>query len=190
MVETVQNASPTAFNLRISRRVGSSKFTNRKPYKINFSEWNRSLRQHPMRIVYRSSRVRSTKNFPPTFPRKSWMFRIFLQNKLKNSEPQHCLSCCWRHNLNIDRKSIAVEREIPLEIDTCFLTVTDLNPIDSESYKYVPPSFYLKPWLMITGILKRGPRSLPPIQRPGWSTSSSQRPIRPPFDTISRWPRR
>lgn len=32
------------------------------------------------------------------------------------------------------QKSIAVEREIPLETDTGLLTVTDLNPIDTESY--------------------------------------------------------
>lgn len=41
------------------------------------------------------------------------------------------------HSDNPNRKSIAVEREIPLETDTGFLTVTDLNPIDSESYKQV-----------------------------------------------------
>ena len=34
---------------------------------------------------------------------------------------------------------MAVEREIPLEIDTGFLTVTDLNPIDQEGYKQVSP---------------------------------------------------
>ncbi|KAI0060850.1 RRS1-domain-containing protein [Artomyces pyxidatus] len=32
-------------------------------------------------------------------------------------------------------KSVLVEKDIPLEIDTGFLTVTDLNPIDNESYE-------------------------------------------------------
>ena len=35
------------------------------------------------------------------------------------------------------RKAIVVEKDIPLEVDAGFLTVTDLNPIDAESYKYV-----------------------------------------------------
>lgn len=32
---------------------------------------------------------------------------------------------------------MTVEKDIPLEVDAGFLTVTDLNPIDVESYKYV-----------------------------------------------------
>ncbi|TFY72325.1 hypothetical protein EVG20_g663 [Dentipellis fragilis] len=32
-------------------------------------------------------------------------------------------------------KSVTVEKDIPLEVDTGFLTVTDLNPIDKESYE-------------------------------------------------------
>lgn len=32
------------------------------------------------------------------------------------------------------QKSIVVEKDVPLEIDTGYLTVTDLNPIDEESY--------------------------------------------------------
>ena len=35
------------------------------------------------------------------------------------------------------RKAITVEKEIPLEVDVGYLTVTDLNPIDEESYTYV-----------------------------------------------------
>ena len=33
------------------------------------------------------------------------------------------------------RRSTVVEREIPLEIDAGFLTVTDPNPVDEESYQ-------------------------------------------------------
>ena len=33
------------------------------------------------------------------------------------------------------RKSINVEKDVPLETDTGYLTVTDLNPVDEESYK-------------------------------------------------------
>ncbi|KAH9833669.1 ribosome biogenesis regulatory protein-domain-containing protein [Rhodofomes roseus] len=32
------------------------------------------------------------------------------------------------------QKAVTVEKEIPLEVDAGFLTVTDLNPIDAESY--------------------------------------------------------
>lgn len=34
-------------------------------------------------------------------------------------------------------QSIKVEKEIPLEVDAGFLSVTDLNPVDEESYKLV-----------------------------------------------------
>ena len=33
------------------------------------------------------------------------------------------------------RQAIVVEKEIPLEVDAGFLTVTDPNPIDEDSYK-------------------------------------------------------
>ncbi|KAI9000766.1 ribosome biogenesis regulatory protein-domain-containing protein [Trametes punicea] len=33
------------------------------------------------------------------------------------------------------QKAVTVEKDIPLEVDTGFLTVTDLNPIDAESYE-------------------------------------------------------
>lgn len=33
------------------------------------------------------------------------------------------------------RKSVTVEKDIPLEVDAGFLTVTDLNPVDAETYK-------------------------------------------------------
>ncbi|GBE79867.1 ribosome biogenesis regulatory protein-domain-containing protein [Sparassis latifolia] len=33
------------------------------------------------------------------------------------------------------QKAVTVEKDIPLEIDTGFLTVTDLNPVDAESYE-------------------------------------------------------
>ena len=35
------------------------------------------------------------------------------------------------------RKAVTVEKDIPLEVDAGFLTVTDLNPVDKESYEYV-----------------------------------------------------
>jgi len=34
-------------------------------------------------------------------------------------------------------QSVSVDKENPLEIDAGLLTVTDLNPIDEEAYKYV-----------------------------------------------------
>lgn len=37
------------------------------------------------------------------------------------------------------RKAVLVEKDIPLEVDAGFLTATDLNPIDAESYEYVHP---------------------------------------------------
>jgi hypothetical protein len=33
------------------------------------------------------------------------------------------------------RKSILVEKDIPPEVDAGFLTVTDINPLDKESYE-------------------------------------------------------
>jgi regulator of ribosome biosynthesis len=33
-------------------------------------------------------------------------------------------------------QSVTVEKETPLDVDTGFLTVTDLTPIDEDSYKY------------------------------------------------------
>ncbi|KAH9943207.1 RRS1-domain-containing protein [Epithele typhae] len=33
------------------------------------------------------------------------------------------------------KKAVVVEKDIPLEVDTGFLTVTDTNPVDSESYE-------------------------------------------------------
>ena len=35
------------------------------------------------------------------------------------------------------RKAVTVEKDVPLEIDAGFLTVTDLNPVDAESYECV-----------------------------------------------------
>ena len=35
------------------------------------------------------------------------------------------------------RQAITVEKEIPLEVDAGLLTVTDLNPVDKESYECV-----------------------------------------------------
>ena len=35
-----------------------------------------------------------------------------------------------------DSQSVTVEKETPLQVDPGLLTVTDLNPIDEESYKY------------------------------------------------------
>jgi hypothetical protein len=33
-------------------------------------------------------------------------------------------------------QSVTVEKETPLDVDAGFLTVTDLTPIDEDSYKY------------------------------------------------------
>lgn len=46
------------------------------------------------------------------------------------------------HNLRkysspIYRQATAVDKEVPLDVDTGLLTVTDLNPIDAETYAYV-----------------------------------------------------
>jgi regulator of ribosome biosynthesis len=38
------------------------------------------------------------------------------------------------------RKSILVEKDIPPDVDAGFLTVTDTNPLDKESYECVPSS--------------------------------------------------
>ena len=35
----------------------------------------------------------------------------------------------------VARQAIVVEKDIPLEVDAGFLTVTDPNPIDEDSYK-------------------------------------------------------
>ncbi len=36
------------------------------------------------------------------------------------------------------RKSVLVEKDIPPDVDAGFLTVTDTNPLDKESYEYAP----------------------------------------------------
>jgi hypothetical protein len=36
------------------------------------------------------------------------------------------------------RKSVLVERDIPLDVDAGFLTVTDTNAVDKESYECAP----------------------------------------------------
>ncbi|KAI0774522.1 RRS1-domain-containing protein [Fomes fomentarius] len=45
------------------------------------------------------------------------------------------------------KKAVTVEKDIPLEVDAGFLTVTDLNPVDAESYECVsqlpPPTTQL-----------------------------------------------
>jgi regulator of ribosome biosynthesis len=40
----------------------------------------------------------------------------------------------------VTSKSIAVEKEIPIEIDAGLLCATDLNPVDEELYKYAGPA--------------------------------------------------
>ena len=37
----------------------------------------------------------------------------------------------------LSRQSVTVDKDVPLEVDIGFLTATDLNPVDEESYKYV-----------------------------------------------------
>ena len=46
-------------------------------------------------------------------------------------------SCLYFSTHSTSRKAVLVEKDIPLEVDTGFLTVTDLNPVDAESYEYV-----------------------------------------------------
>ncbi len=49
----------------------------------------------------------------------------------------HPYVCLLWNSDNPCRKAVTVEKDIPLEIDAGFLTVTDLNPVDKESYEYV-----------------------------------------------------
>lgn len=64
------------------------------------------------------------------------MSQTFSLRMKRNSENIGC-SLASAVILTCRRKSVLVEKEIPLEVDAGFLTVTDLNPIDEESYKYV-----------------------------------------------------
>jgi hypothetical protein len=61
-----------------------------------------------------------------------WMYRIFSPSiqpaSESNARSLYVAEDC------LCRKSVTVEKEIPLEIDAGFLTVTDLNPVDHESY--------------------------------------------------------
>lgn len=54
---------------------------------------------------------------------------------LRNSELR--FSCCYLAIHNVNRDAITVQKDIPLEVDAGFLTVTDPNPIDADSYKLV-----------------------------------------------------
>lgn len=46
------------------------------------------------------------------------------------------LVCTIINHLVLPSQSVTVEKETPLDVDTGFLTVTDLTPIDEDSYKY------------------------------------------------------
>ena len=65
----------------------------------------------------------------------SWTSPTFLQLKQSASA---CHTLILVLILIVDpRKAITVEKEIPLEVDVGYLTVTDLDLIDQESYTYV-----------------------------------------------------
>ena len=49
----------------------------------------------------------------------------------------HILQSLAFHSGDLCRKAVTVEKDISLEVDAGFLTVTDLNPVDKESYEYV-----------------------------------------------------
>jgi hypothetical protein len=60
----------------------------------------------------------------------------------KHAENQYALSESSSSTDNLiqvilHRKSVTVDKEIPLHIDAGLLAVTDLNPIDQGSYEYM-----------------------------------------------------
>ncbi|KAI6097580.1 ribosome biogenesis regulatory protein-domain-containing protein, partial [Pisolithus sp. B1] len=59
-------------------------------------------------------------------------------------------------------QSVTVEKDTPLDVDAGFLTVTDLNPIDEDSYR------------------------ISQIDRSGWHTSTSRSSIRTPDRIVRR----
>jgi hypothetical protein len=61
------------------------------------------------------------------------MSRIFLRPTQLNSEIENA-GIVFGANL-FHSQSITVEKGIPFDVDTGFLTVTDLNPIDEDFYQ-------------------------------------------------------
>lgn len=54
---------------------------------------------------------------------------------LQNSKPILIVFLVLSQSNKIFSQSVTVEKETPLEVDAGLLMVTDLNPIDEESYK-------------------------------------------------------
>ena len=75
----------------------------------------------------------------PSWTNLRWMSRKFSHRRLQNSEI-FILSFTLPFLKGIcGRKSVLVDKDIPPDVDTGFLTVTDTNPLDKESYTYVSP---------------------------------------------------
>lgn len=64
---------------------------------------------------------------------KTWTSLTFLRRMQKNCRP--FLKVFGMLMIFFDSQSTTVEKERPLEVDAGLLTVTDLNPIDEETYK-------------------------------------------------------
>ena len=64
------------------------------------------------------------------------MSRIFSHHRLQNSRILILFALPFL-KVSLCRKSILVERDIPLDVDAGFLTVTDTNQLDKESYTCV-----------------------------------------------------
>lgn len=65
-----------------------------------------------------------------------WTCQTSSQPTKQNSKPHSLGSSVGAYTHARCRKAVLVEKDIPLEVDAGFLTVTDLNPVDTESYEY------------------------------------------------------
>jgi hypothetical protein len=90
------------------------------------------------------------------------------------------------------RKSILVEKDIPPDVDAGFLTVTDTNPLDTESYGCIPlpnllhTTFFSDPFFHT----QSRARSISPSKRPGRRPTPSHRALLPPSAVFTRRPPR
>ena len=89
------------------------------------------------------------------------------------------------------RKAVLVEKDIPLEVDAGFLTATDLNPIDAESYEYVNPQRMHAIALGLHLNCSQGrPRGAPQVYCSRWRTNPHRIPVLPPHNIfLGRTPR-
>ena len=71
----------------------------------------------------------------------SWMYRTFSPLRLQNSEICVIFCLLTPFKCACGSKSILVEKDLPVDVDAGFLTVTDPNVIDKESYESVLPPF-------------------------------------------------